>query len=343
MDYEAMLEKFKTWRRDELIYRDYYHMKHDLKSQEELLAKYPDDSGTTEIALHPENIASFSQEDTFICSCRNVSIIKHPRYIPVFYHEHAFFEMIYVLSGECTQRFREQQIQLKAGDLCLMAPNVVHGIEAIRDDCVILNILIRRSTFLDIFYNTVRDKSQISLFFIGNIYAKRKIRFLIFHTDSDTLIRNYILDMYQEQENADEFSDRIICSQLTIFFTQLTRRHREHLEIPDARKERSEYESALINYIISNCSTVTLNSLAEQFHFSVPYCSKLIKSISGMTFTSLLTNIRLQQGEQLLMLSQLSVEDISDKVGYKNPESFIRAFKRQYNMTPSQYRKYEFK
>lgn len=343
MDYEAMLEKLKIWRRDELIYRDYYHMKHDPKSQEELLAKYPDDRGTTEIALHPENIAPFSQEDTFICSCRNVSIIKHPRYIPVFYHEHAFFEMIYVLSGECTQRFREQQIQLKAGDLCLMAPNVVHGIEAIKDDCVILNILIRRSTFLDIFYNTVRDKSQISLFFIGNIYAKRKIRFLIFHTDCDTLIRNYILDMYQEQENADEFSDRIICSQLTIFFTELTRRHREHLEIPDARKERSEYESALINYIISNCSTVTLNSLAEQFHFSVPYCSKLIKSISGMTFTSLLTNIRLQQGEQLLMLSQLSVEDISDKVGYKNPESFIRAFKRQYNMTPSQYRKYEFK
>lgn len=247
--------------------------------------------------------------------------------------------MIYVLSGECTQRFLEEKVHLKSGDLCLLAPNVVHGIEAFQDDCVILNILIRRSTFLDIFYNTVRDKSQISLFFIGNIYAKRKIRFLLFHTDRDPVIRNHILDMYQEHKNGDEYSDRIICGQLTIFFTQLTRRHREHLDIPDARKNKSEYESALINHIIVNCATITLSGLAKQFHFSEPYCSKFVKSISGLTFTSLLTNIRLQQGEQLLMLSQLSVEDISDKVGYKNPESFIRAFKRQYGMSPSQYRK----
>ena len=84
---------------------------------------------------------------------------------------------------------------------------------------------------------------------------------------------------------------------------------------------------------------MTLNKLAEEFHFSVPYCSKLIKSITGKTFSNLLTEIRLQQGEQLLLYSQLSVEDISDKVGYRNPESFIRAFRQLHNDTPSQYRR----
>ena len=98
-------------------------------------------------------------------------------------------------------------------------------------------------------------------------------------------------------------------------------------------------ESAVLAYMMGNCSTVTLNELAEEFHFSVPYCSKLIKSISGKNFSNLLTEIRLQHGEQLLLSSQLSVEDISDRVGYKNPESFIRAFRRLYNDTPSQYRR----
>ena len=95
----------------------------------------------------------------------------------------------------------------------------------------------------------------------------------------------------------------------------------------------------MLSYMIANSSTVTLSELAEEFHFSVPYCSKLIKNISGKTFSNLLTEIRLQQGEQLLLYSQMSVEDISDRVGYKNPESFIRAFRRFYQDTPSQYRR----
>ena len=61
--------------------------------------------------------------------------------------------------------------------------------------------------------------------------------------------------------------------------------------------------------------------------------------LAGITFSNLLTEIRLQQGEQLLLYSQLSVEDISDKVGYRNPESFIRAFRQLHNDTPSQYRR----
>ena len=193
--------------------------------------------------------------------------------------------------------------------------------------------------FMDIFYNTVRDKTQISGFFVGNLYSREKIRYLLFRTKNDTVIRNYILDMYREQKTSDSFSDRIICSILTLFFVELTRRHGKNVSIPDNRRERTEQESEMLAYMMGHCSTVTLNELAEKFHFSVPYCSKLIKSISGKTFSNLLTEIRLQHGEQLLLYSQLSVEDISDRVGYKNPESFIRAFRRLYNDTPSQYRR----
>ena len=151
--------------------------------------------------------------------------------------------------------------------------------------------------------------------------------------------KSNLLDMYREQKTGDSFSDRIICSILTLFFVELTRRHGNNVSIPDSRRDRTQQESEMLAYMIGNCSTVTLNKLAEEFHFSVPYCSKLIKSITGKTFSNLLTEIRLQQGEQLLLYSQLSVEDISDKVGYRNPESFIRAFRQLHNDTPSQYRR----
>ena len=145
--------------------------------------------------------------------------------------------------------------------------------------------------------------------------------------------------MYQEQEHLDEYSDRIICSILTIFFTQLIRLHKDHLEVVKSYEEKNSYETEVFNYIVNNYADLTLEDVARQFHFSVPYCSKLIKKIAGLTFSELQENIRLQQGENYLLYTQMSVNDISEKIGYKNPETFIRMFKRRHQMTPSKFRK----
>lgn len=339
MEYDDLIQELNTWKYDEKMCREYYFMEKTPEKISDFGKRYSEHKQETEWLREPELLNKYSREDEFISEKYNVSLVKHPRYFPIFYHEHDFFEIIYVLSGTCTNSFLDSTEELTDGDLCLIAPNVKHGILAVKDDSIILNILIRRSTFMDIFYNTVRDKTQISSFFVGNLYSRERIRYLIFHTERDVVIRNYILDMYREQKTSDSFSDRIICSILTLFFVELTRRHGKNVSIPDNRRERTEQESEMLAYMMGNCSTVTLNELAEEFHFSVPYCSKLIKSISGKTFSNLLTEIRLQHGEQLLLCSQLSVEDISDRVGYKNPESFIRAFRRLYNDTPSQYRR----
>ena len=339
MEYREIIAQLHQWQYDEKLYREYFFIDKTPEKMAEFQRKYADHSTEANWAVNPDTLNRHAKEEEFIAECNNVSLVRHPRYIPLFYHEHDFFEMIYVLSGSCTNYYEDTEENLKAGDLCLIAPGVVHGIHVVRDDSIIINILIRCSTFMDIFYNTVRDKTQISSFFVGNLYSREKIRYLLFRTEDDLVIRNYILDMYKEQKNCDEYSDRIICSILTLFFVELTRRHGGHLSIPDNTREKTEEQSAMLSYMIANCSTVTLAELAERFHFSVPYCSKLIKSISGKTFSNLLTEIRLRQGEQLLLGSQLSVEDISARVGYRNPESFIRAFRRLYYDTPSQYRR----
>ncbi|KKI90014.1 hypothetical protein WQ54_23075 [Bacillus sp. SA1-12] len=338
MKYNLIMNKLSKWEKDESLYRKYYQLKDNAEALNEFLEAINDETELKEIIIHPENIPKYRYEDEFISNNHNVAIIKHPRFIPFFFHEHSFFEIIYVLSGTCKQRIRGKTFTFVQGDLCLIPPNVEHGLEVF-DDSLILNILIRRSTFLDIFINTIRDKTEISFFFLENIYTRQKVRYMIYHTNEDVLIRNYILDMYLEQLNLDEYSDRIICSILIIFFMQLTRRHKKSLEIPEVNQKGKAYENQFLNYILNNYATVTLKELSEHFNFSVPYCSKLIKSLTGYSFTELLTSIRMQQGESLLLLTQLSIAEISDKIGYKHPETFIRAFKRNFETSPSQYRK----
>lgn len=338
MNYPMIIDELSAYSKEESIYREFFQLCENGQSLSTFIEKYKDEPEELGYLLHPEAIDSSPPEDTFISLGRNVSIVKHPRYFPLFYHEHSFFEIIYVLSGKCRQIFDDREILLKTGDLCIMAPSVTHGID-VKDDSVILNILIRRSTFLDIFINTVRDKTQISMFFLNNIYEKHKVPYLLFHTNGDPVIRNYVLDMYIEQVHLDEYSDRIICSILTIFFTQLMRLHKSHMETSKSTGGKNSSETEMFNYIVNHYADLTLEQVAEHFHFSVPYCSRLIKKTAGLTFSELQENIRLQQGENYLLYTQMSVNDISEKIGFKNPETFIRMFKRRHRMTPSKYRK----
>lgn len=337
-NYYMAIQDLNRWGADEQFYRGYYYA--SKKGHQELYLKLAEaEADWIDFVTNPKEIHEHETEEMFFQNGRNISIIKHPRYFPVFYHSHGFFEIVYVLSGDCTQNIGDKALHLQEGDYCMIAPGVPHAIQVFDDNSIVVNILIRRSTFMDIFFNTIRNKSHIAMFFIGNLYEKNRIEYLIFRTYQDEVIRNYVLEMYMEQICLDDFSDRIMCSILTIFFNQLTRKHAKTIEMKNRNKYHESYQEEMINYIIDNYATVSIKSLAEHFHFSEPYCSRMIKEISGSTFSELLTSIRMQQGENLLAQTQLSVEDISDRVGYKNPESFIRAFKRIYQVSPSQYRK----
>lgn len=342
MNYKPIMSDLLNWNDDEKLFRDAFLVKKGQLPEETFLRKYDSDPVNLAYTIHPESIETHLLEDRFISMGRNVSIIKHPRYFPFFFHEHDFFEVNYVLSGSYVQHFEDKSITLSRGDLCILSPRTQHGVESNDDNSIILNIVIRYSTFLDIFINTVRDKTQISQFFMSNIYSKEKLRYILFHTDGDLVVRNYILDMYLEQLQLDQYSDRIICSLMTIFFNQLMRRHGKTAKIPELQNPRKDPDNSIINYIMNHYEEISIQQVADHFHYSRQYCSKLIKEITGYSFSDFLTNIRIKQGIVLLSSTSLNIADISDRLGYKNPETFIRVFKKYQNETPSQYRKNNF-
>lgn len=338
MNYELIIDDLNNWDTAELFYRDYYMTVQSEGSVESLLQRTDIPDFEKKIVQAPTSVETDITEEQFFANNQNVSIVKHPRYMPFFMHRHAFFEIIYVLSGHCQEITHDLVTDLHTGDICLLAPGISHGIKVF-DDSLVLDILIRHSTFSNIFLNSIRTKSQISLFFTGNIFELSKTRYLLYKTSEDTAIRNYILDMYIEQLHFDRYSDQIICALMTIFLTQLTRKYEKNVIVSNQIGCKTEYSDKIIKYIMEHYESVTLNELAEHFHFSVPYCSKVVKAVSGKSFSELITQIRLSQSQNLLDYTEMSIVNISEAVGYKNPESFIRAFQRVYNISPSKYRK----
>ena len=102
---------------------------------------------------------------------------------------------------------------------------------------------------------------------------------------------------------------------------------------------REERIVEIISYIRGDYKNVTLETLSDTFHLSKPYLSKYIKEKAGMTFQEVVKEERMKKARALLRETNQTVETIAAEVGYENVEHFNRLFKKNYGITPVQYRK----
>lgn len=82
----------------------------------------------------------------------------------------------------------------------------------------------------------------------------------------------------------------------------------------------------------------SIYAIADHFRLSVSQVSELVKKEMGVTFSEYLWSVRLQKAQELLLHSDISIEEISSQVGYLNVSSFRRRFKEELGVTPLKYR-----
>ena len=101
---------------------------------------------------------------------------------------------------------------------------------------------------------------------------------------------------------------------------------------------RSKIQMA-IGYIQEHfAENLTVNVLAEHYGMSPKYFSSMFKKEMSRSAVNYITELRINQARELLYHSELSVVDISKKVGYEDSQYFFRVFKKYLGMTPLQYR-----
>lgn len=270
---------------------------------------------------------------------RKVHLIRHDRYAPPVIHSHDCFEAVYVLEGTCRHCIFTKEYVMQTGDLTLLSPAVHHSIYADQNS-IVIRLLIDRSVMENIYSNAVHQKIEDTAtdFFCSSIYQHDYASFLTFHTAEDEEIRGQILDMFLEEFQPDEYADFMLTNMLVIFFIKVMRKYKKTAEGPDFVPPSYAEASFILRYIQSNYANASLNELAKQLNYSVPYCSKYVRICTGRSFSDLLNKIRFEAATEYLLKSDLTVERISERIGYSNPENFMRMFKKTYGITPTQYR-----
>ena len=144
-------------------------------------------------------------------------------------------------------------------------------------------------------------------------------------------LRLQITDYILKPVNYDEFGSCIDNLKISIF---------ENNTAEESGEEDERTIVGIVRYMQEHMTEeVSLNILAEEFHLSAQYISQLFKNEIGVNFLAYLTNIRMEQAKKLLLSSQLSIAEISERSGYADYRVFTKAFKKAEGVTPSQYRR----
>lgn len=224
---------------------------------------------------------------------------------------------------------------MEQGCFCIVAPKVYHSI-GVFDDSVVLNILVRKSTLEEYYPSLLKGENIVSEFFVNGIFAKEHAPFLMFHIGDENALHDLILEMYREQLENESYSEEIVSSMMQVFLYRLVR----HGSMYAAQSEsvRSSDAARIYRYFLTEYRTASLTELAAQLGFTPSYCSAYVKKATGQNFSQLHKRFRFRKAKELLKNTPLSIAGISGAVGYTDSENFIRAFQKEYGVSPSVFR-----
>jgi AraC-like DNA-binding protein len=83
-----------------------------------------------------------------------------------------------------------------------------------------------------------------------------------------------------------------------------------------------------------------VDTLARRAHASAAHFARCFKETFGETPHQYLLTRRIQRAQELLRLTDLSVSEVCDAVGYASVGSFGATFKRVVGMSPTAYRRH---
>ena len=141
------------------------------------------------------------------------------------------------------------------------------------------------------------------------------------------------LIMYKENEYA-------CIGYMYILFDKMNRWTR-HVEKKAGTNLRTmNYMREAIQYINTKyCESIMVQQIADHCGVDRAYLSKIFKYATGKTLQEYLIQFRIKRAKQLLKDTDLSVKYVSYSVGYNDPFTFSKVFKKQEGVSPSVWRK----
>ena len=237
-------------------------------------------------------------------------------------HFHREIEIVMVLKGSIKLRTKNTGVLLKEGDFFIINSYEIHGYEYIKDNILVIlqfsaNEIAAQGIDEDVFFENTTDP---------NPKAEKRIKKYI-----SNIAREFKLKRKGFELNVKGYFYMLLGMLIQHYQTESDVRHIKH-NIGTA--------IMAVEYINENYNkSISLNSVAMYVNMSPSRFTHFFKEFIGMSYTQYLLFLRVEKAKHFLAETDNHITKISFDVGFVNSASFYRAFKKQENITPVEYRK----
>lgn len=249
-------------------------------------------------------------------------------------HWHDEMEIIYIKKGHGYVTVDFKQYKVSGSTIVLILPGQLHSIEQYDDlsmeyENIIFNIGMLLPRIEDI-----SSTNFLRPFLNGQITVPTVYSIVFEHYDALAAC----LDACDEiNRTKPEGYDLYIKSKLFEFFFVLSSRCRNE---KNPRTIRSLGKIKIILKFVENnyMHKISVSEVADRVDFSESHFMRYFKENMGTSFVEYLRDYRLTMAARLLLVSDSTILNIAEEVGFDNLSYFNRAFKKKYGMTPREYR-----
>lgn len=264
-----------------------------------------------------------------------------PRW-PQYDHTHDYMQIWYVKKGSCTHYVENGVYNMVASNLLVIPPDVSHKVINASKDCKIYGLEFPIQIVLtDNIITTYNEHEIFKFAYIESfeLAIKNTRPCYVPSKACQISIEQYFSLMFKTYENREIFYEAELKADLLKMLVAIYRDYQNNKPI---KKQSDSYLNLILDavkYIDKNYSEkLYINDIANMSMMCVSYFSYFFKEVTGKTFVDYLNTQRIEKAKELLVKTDISIDEISEMTGFTNRAYFSRVFKSTENLTPVSYR-----
>lgn len=251
---------------------------------------------------------------------------------PIHFHED--FEVVYVLEGSIKLKNGYYTYTLKQGDIFILNPKEIHSFYNIGEPNMVMMLQMDLAYFSK-YYDNLKNS-----FFITDMKDADDESLEILRSNLSHIML-YILEKGYSYEHKVIETTHNLMANLYSNFQYFAMEDGKFVN--EAKNKGNKILAGRLNritdYMYDNYTKrLTLGEIAELEHLSIYYLSHIIKEATGLSFQELLSFIRVEESEKLLLGTNKKIGAISEECGFSAVRYYIKYFIKWFGMHPSEYR-----